>query len=97
MPVDAISLRKIADLAAIYIEEKELEKFAKDMELIIGYMEQISLIDTGDTEPMSHIVPVTNVLRNDEVTNACRRDELLKPADVTKEGYHAVPNVVDLS
>ncbi|NMA65523.1 MAG: Asp-tRNA(Asn)/Glu-tRNA(Gln) amidotransferase subunit GatC [Clostridiaceae bacterium] len=96
MAADESIVKKIADLAAISIKENEINDFSKDLNSIIGYMEQLSRIDTGDLSPMEHVLPVTNVFRDDEVTNICRRDELLRSASVTKDGCYFVPNVVDL-
>ncbi|NLM75386.1 MAG: Asp-tRNA(Asn)/Glu-tRNA(Gln) amidotransferase subunit GatC [Clostridiaceae bacterium] len=92
---DIDTVKKVADLAALSIEENELEEYARDLDAIIGYMEQLSLIDTGNIAPMEHIVSVTNAFREDEVTNTDRREDLLKSAAVTKNNYYIVPNVVE--
>lgn len=96
MGIDIQNIKKIADLAAISIEENELEGFARDFELIIGYMEQLSQIDTGDIKPMEHVLPVQNVFREDEAVNQNNRDELIKCAPVSENGCYIVPSVVDL-
>lgn len=95
MSIDIETIKKIANLAAISFEENELEGFARDFDLIIGYMEQLSKIDTGDIKPMEHVLPVQNVFREDEDTNQNNRDELIKCAPVSENGCYIVPSVVE--
>ncbi len=89
------TLGRIADLASLAIDEKDREAFAKDLDMIMGYMEQLSLIDTGDVKPMEHVLPLRNVLREDLPVNEDRRDELLKCAPVSDDGCYLVPSVVE--
>ncbi|HHU90869.1 MAG TPA: Asp-tRNA(Asn)/Glu-tRNA(Gln) amidotransferase subunit GatC [Clostridiaceae bacterium] len=93
--VDVKTVRKIADMAAVFIEEKDLEAYAAQLNTIMEHMGKIMDLDTGDQEPMEHILPVKNVFRDDEVTNKNIKDELLKNASVKEDGYFKVPTVVE--
>lgn len=88
-------VKKIANLASLGLSEKEETEFAQDLDLIIGYMEQLSRIDTGNAEPMEHVLPLRNVLRPDVPVNGDRREELLKCAPSVDNGCYIVPSVVE--
>ncbi|MCX7773213.1 MAG: Asp-tRNA(Asn)/Glu-tRNA(Gln) amidotransferase subunit GatC [Clostridia bacterium] len=89
------TIKRIANLASLAIEEHELEGFAKDLDMIIGYMEQLSQLDTGDVKPMEHVLPLQNVLREDLALNTDRREELIQCAPEAEDGCYVVPSVVE--
>lgn len=95
MKADVEMVRKIADLAALGISEKEETEYAADLNVIIGYMEQLSGIDTSDVKPMEHVLPLKNVLREDVPVNENRREELTKCAPSVENGCYTVPSVVE--
>lgn len=95
MEADVEMVRKIADLAALGISEKEETEFAADLNVIIGYMEQLSGIDTGDVKPMEHVLPLKNVLREDVPVNENKREELTQCAPSVENGCYTVPSVVE--
>lgn len=61
-------VQKIADLAKLELADEEKESFRGQLSSILEYVGKLSEVDTGQAEPMSHIVPVLNVLREDEVS-----------------------------
>lgn len=95
MATDVETVKKIAGLAALAMKDEELTSFAGDLDLIIGYMKQLSDIDTGDEKPMEHVLPVYNVLREDIPVNGDRRDELIKSAAAAENGCYIVPSVME--
>lgn len=98
MAVGKELLLKIADIAAISIDETEAEDYAKELDSVIVYIEQkLSEIPDDDLEPMEHVLSAQSFFRADEVTNFDRKAELLGSASVTKDGCHFVPSVVDPS
>lgn len=56
---------KIADLARLELAEDELASFREQMSSILDYVGKLSEVNTDGVEPMSHVVPVTNVMRDD--------------------------------
>jgi aspartyl-tRNA(Asn)/glutamyl-tRNA(Gln) amidotransferase subunit C len=61
-------VEKIAGLAKLSLPEDEKESFRDQLSSILEYVGKLSDADVGDAEPMSHAVPVLNVLRPDEVS-----------------------------
>lgn len=95
MATDVQTIKRIANLAALSIKDEELEGFTQDLDLIIGYMNQLSNLDTGDIKPMEHVLALNNVLREDIPTNDNRRDMLMKSAPAAEDGCYIVPSVVE--
>lgn len=93
---DVKTISKMADMAAIYIDEKELEIYASQLDEVIRYMEEINSLDTDDEEPMEHILAVKNVFREDVVTGENIRDEFIKNTSIDEDGYFKVLAVVEL-
>lgn len=96
MAADVKTIKKIADLAALYIDEKELEFYAVELDIIVKYMGEIMNLDTGDAKPMEHAPHIYNVFREDNADNGNIGDELIKNAAVAQNGYYKVPAVVEL-
>ena len=93
---DVKTISKMADMAAIYIDEKELEIYASQLDEVIRYMEEFKSLDTDDEEPMEHILAVKNVFREDVVTGENIRDEFIKNTSIDEDGYFKVLAVVEL-
>ena len=55
-------------LAKLELSDEEKEKAKKDMEEMLDYIDKLNELDTSDVEPMSHVFPVNNVIREDVVT-----------------------------
>ena len=83
----------VAKLARIEITEEEKEKFTKQLDDIIKYVEQLNEVDTTGVEPMAHAYPLFNVVREDEAKYACTRQELLKNAPQEEDSFFKVPKI----
>ena len=95
MEADRDLVRKIAALAMLELSPEEEAEFARDMNLIMGYMERLSEVDTHGIEPMEHVLPLKNVLRPDIPEDFSGSDDLLKCAAMVKDNCYVVPSVVD--
>jgi aspartyl-tRNA(Asn)/glutamyl-tRNA(Gln) amidotransferase subunit C len=95
MPVSLKDVEKIADLARLYITEEEKEKYTRQLNVILEYMEQLNKVDTSNVEPLSHPFELTNVFRDDEVQPSLPVDEALKNAPEKSGNYFKVPKVIN--
>ena len=66
-----------------------------ELEKIVSYMEVLNALDTDGIEPLSHVFPVKNVLREDVVEPSFPREELLKNAPGGDEEAFLVPKAVE--
>lgn len=94
MKITEETVQYVAALAKINVSEEEKQKVAKELDHILDYIETMNGLDTEGVEPMSHVLPVKNVFREDIVTNQDNREELIKNAP-KKNGCFVVPKTVE--
>ena len=70
----------ISELSRLRLSDSEREKMTGELEQILAYMDVLNGIDTDGVEPVSHIFPIKNVLRDDVVEASFDRAELLRNA-----------------
>ena len=83
----------VAKLARLELTESEKEKYTKQLGAILDYVQQMNEVDTSDVEPMSHAIPLTNVMREDEVKYEQTKEELMKNAPLEEDGFFRVPKI----
>ena len=94
MSLDNNKVKEIAFLARLSIKDSELEQSTQELNNILGRMEQLSEIDTGDAEPMAHPLEMSQRLREDQVTEEDLSEEFQEIAPVHQSpalpfpGYH---------
>jgi aspartyl-tRNA(Asn)/glutamyl-tRNA(Gln) amidotransferase subunit C len=94
----AISREEVAHLARLSrlaVTEDELDMFAGQLDVILQSVARISDVAAADIPPTSHSVPLTNVLREDEVVPCLPRADVLAGAPDTAEGRFRVPRILD--
>lgn len=60
-------IKHIATLARIGLKEDEIEKYQRELSLILDYFKKLETAETENVEPIGHITGVDNVLREDEI------------------------------
>ena len=95
MSVDETMVRRIANLARIGVEDAELPALAKELSAILGFVEQLSEVDTEQVKPLTSAVDTTMRLRADEVTDGGYPQDVLANAPDKDDDYFAVPKVVE--
>ena len=93
--IDDETIEYVGILAKLELSGEEKEQAKADMGRMLDYIDKLNELDTEGVEPMSHLFPVTNVFREDEVTNTDNRDKILKTAPGEKEGMFKVPRTVE--
>jgi len=95
MAVDIPTVKKIASLARIAITEDEAARIAPELDNIMGWIEQLSEVDTRDVEPMTAVIANTLRLRDDVVSDGNVRDAVLANAPLADRGFFTVPKVIE--
>ena len=85
----------VSVLSRLRLDDQAKEQMQGELQQIIAYMDVLNTLDTTGVEPMSHVFPVKNVLREDEVKPSTPRAELLKNAPVPYEEAFLVPKAVE--
>jgi len=95
MSIDKETARKVAHLARIEVAEEALEPLAGALSNILDFMEQLNEVDIEGVEPMTSVTPMDLKKREDVVTDGGYPDRILANAPDTREGFFAVPKVVE--
>ena len=95
MSIDTETARKVAKLARIRVEEDRLPALAEEFNAILGFIEQLSEVDVDGVEPMTSVTPMRLKRRDDVVTDGGQQDKVLANAPDAREGFFAVPKVVE--
>ena len=85
----------VSVLSRLKLPQEEKERMTGELEQILVYMDVLDGLDTSGVEPMSHVFPLKNVLRSDEVVPSGDRAELLANAPVPDEEAFLVPKTVE--
>ena len=95
MALDKAAVAHIAALARIRLKEEELEPLAAELSQILGWVEQLAEVETGDVAPMASVAAMKLPMREDQVTDGSRREAVLQNAPHRAKGFFAVPKVVE--
>lgn len=95
MKITQETIQYVAALAKLSVSEEEQQGIAGELDRILDYIETMNGLDTEGVEPMSHVLPVKNVFREDVVVNQDNRVLLLKNAPEQKDGSYVVPKTVE--
>ena len=95
MSIDTDTARKVARLARIRVEEAALPALAGELSGILAFMEQLTEVDVTGVEPMTSVTPMRLPRRVDVVTDGGIQEQVLANAPDAREGFFAVPKVVE--
>lgn len=88
-------VKHVAKLARLKISDSEAGSLRKDMNAILEYVETLNELDTEEVHPMSHVLNLKNVWREDKPTNPKKTKDLLSNAPMTERGFYKVPKILE--
>ena len=94
MSVTVKEVDHIAKLARLEFTDEEKEKLTHQLNSILVYMEQLNKLDTQNVEPLSHVIDLENVLREDVVRPGLSTEDALRNAPSKTEKFFKVPKVI---
>lgn len=95
MSIDIETAARVAKLARIKVEPDALPELAQEFTNILGFIEQLNEVDVEGIEPMTSVTPQRLVRREDVVTDGSQQEKVLANAPDAREGFFAVPKVVE--
>lgn len=95
MSLDEATVARIARLARIEVEPDRLPALAGELSNILGWIEQLSEVDTDNVEPLRAVMAIPARLRPDEIADGDKRDAVLQNAPEAEGGHFVVPKVVE--
>ena len=93
--ITAEQVRRVAELARLDLAPGEEGRLTGQLNAILAYMDQLGEVDTTGIEPTSHVLPLTNVMRDDVVSACLSNAEALANAPAADQGHFAVPKILE--
>ena len=95
MSIDKDTAARVAKLARIRVNEDDLPALAQEFNAILGFIEELNEVDVEGIEPMTSVTPMRLPRREDVVTDGHQQEKVLSNAPDAREGFFAVPKVVE--
>jgi aspartyl-tRNA(Asn)/glutamyl-tRNA(Gln) amidotransferase subunit C len=95
MAVDSATVRRIARLARIKVDEDDVPRLAGELNSILHWIEQLNEVDVAAIEPMTSVVAMKMKKRKDEVTDGHYPADIVKNAPAAEDDFFIVPKVVE--
>ncbi|WP_020618885.1 Asp-tRNA(Asn)/Glu-tRNA(Gln) amidotransferase subunit GatC [Paenibacillus daejeonensis] len=95
MSITNQDVEHVAKLARLELTAEETATFTEQLSAILKYAEKLGELDTTGVEPTTHVLPITNVMREDEVRESTGNEQAMKNAPDEEEGQFRVPAVLE--
>ena len=95
MSITTKDVEHVAKLARLQVSEADMGPLTEQLNAILKYAEKLNELDTDGVEPTSHPMPLSNVMREDDVRPSWPIESVLKNAPDEEEGQFKVPAVLE--
>ncbi len=95
--VNTETVKHVAALARLHLEGQALEQIAAQLDQILGYVQLLQKLPTDNVAPTSHVLALTNVLREDTPAASLSQDTVLTLAPERHPPFVTVPKVIETS
>jgi aspartyl-tRNA(Asn)/glutamyl-tRNA(Gln) amidotransferase subunit C len=90
--IDREQVLHVAKLARLKLSDEEVERMSGELSAILEHVDNIDELDLEGVEPTTHVVPLQNVLREDEPRPSLPRDRALEQAPDADESGFRMPS-----
>jgi len=95
MSVDQATVRRIAHLARIKVEDEEVPHLQNELNAILAFVDDLTKVDVSNVEPMTSVIPMPMKKRHDVVNDGSMPEAIVKNAPVSEDHFFMVPKVVE--
>jgi aspartyl-tRNA(Asn)/glutamyl-tRNA(Gln) amidotransferase subunit C len=95
MSVDIQTVKKIASLSRIAINDGEADALVPELNKLLDWVDQLGEVDVTGVDPMTAVIPNHLRLREDKITDGRVRDKILSNAPAAEHGFFGVPKVIE--
>ncbi|RCL02637.1 MAG: aspartyl-tRNA(Asn)/glutamyl-tRNA(Gln) amidotransferase subunit C [Candidatus Tokpelaia sp. JSC188] len=96
MSVDLMTVKHIAHLARIALNEKEAQYMSEELSAMMGLLEQLDEIDIENVvEPMTSVTSMRLRMREDVITDGNNAEDVIANAPVKEENFFLVPKIIE--
>ena len=95
MSVDLATVKRVAHLARIAVNENDAERMTGELNAILGFVEQLNEVSVAGVEPMTSVIPMEMKKRDDVISDGGKAADIVANAPATAENFFLVPKVVE--
>jgi aspartyl-tRNA(Asn)/glutamyl-tRNA(Gln) amidotransferase subunit C len=95
LKITLAEVEHVARLARLALGGDEKERMRSQLDVILGYVERLRRVDTTGVEPTAHVLPLANIMRDDEVRPSYPADAMLANAPDPRDGQVRVPRILE--
>ena len=95
MSITPSIVEHVARLARLELSDDERARLVAELGAILDHLAKLNELSTDGVEPTSHVIPMTNVFRDDAAGTPLPRDAVLAAAPEHEEGFFKVPPVIE--
>ena len=95
MSVDSATVRRVARLARLKVDENDVPRLAGELNAILAFVEQLNEVNVEGVEPMTSVVAFDMRMRDDVVTDGGDAADVTKNAPASEDEFFMVPKVVE--
>jgi aspartyl-tRNA(Asn)/glutamyl-tRNA(Gln) amidotransferase subunit C len=95
MKITLKEVEHVARLARLELTAEEKERMRAQLDSILSYIDKLNELDTSAVEPTSHVLPMTNVFREDEVAPSLAQEAVLANAPDRQDLFFRVPRILE--
>ncbi|MCT6871373.1 MAG: Asp-tRNA(Asn)/Glu-tRNA(Gln) amidotransferase subunit GatC [Bartonella sp.] len=95
MSVDIKTVKRVARLSRIAVKDDEAERMARELNAILGFVEQLDEVDVNNVEPLTSVIPMSLRTREDVVTDGNKAADIVANAPLTEDHFFLVPKVIE--
>lgn len=95
MKITKQEVEHVARLARLELSEQQKNMFTEQLSNILTYVEQLNELDTKSVEPTSHVLDISNVMREDVPHESLPQEKALANAPDKAAGHYRVPKIIE--
>ena len=95
MSVDQATVKRVARLARLKVNDEDLPRLAGELNAILGWIEQLNEVDVSNVEPLTSMVSMKMKKRQDVVTDGNCPEKIVANAPAQEDSFFMVPKVVE--
>lgn len=95
MSISKETVEYVAHLARIDLQPNELDKLSRQLQAIVDFIDRLKKLDLKEVATTSHILPINNVFKPDNLTSSLPSQQVLMNAPAKKANFFVVPKIID--
>lgn len=95
MTISKEEVEHVAKLARLLVSEEDKDLLSRQLSNILEYVGKLNKLNTEGVEPLSHVIDIKNVFREDKARESLSQDLALSNAPEKRDGFFRVPKIIE--